>query len=206
VSAESRCLSPNWTPTNRLRLLAAFVATAALAVPLGSSFPDERIIGPHGEMKHLSDFWQAGPLLLVPLASCQAQLPKVEDPRISVLGIAGQRCNRPAVFFAPEGAPASALLLDTRGSLRRVFRAADSIPADVRAWFDGMAVYRAQCARCHGDDGADTGYPGIRVLSGIGNRHSEGEILEMTQRAGFVDLHALDDKARRALADYVAGL
>lgn len=185
-----------------VRLLAVLV----LALPLGSTFPDERVIGPHGEERHLSEFWRDRPLLLVPLDSCQAPLPKLADPRVNVVGIAGQRCSRPAVFFDPKGAPASAVLLDTNGSLRRVFRTADSIPADVRMWFDGMAVYRTQCARCHGPDGADTGYPGIGVLSGIGNRHSEEEILEITQRAGFVDLHDLDDGARRALAVYVAGL
>jgi mono/diheme cytochrome c family protein len=176
------------------------------AAPLGSTFPDHRVIGPHGEVLHLRDLWQGKPLLLVPLDSCRAPLPTLDDPRVNLIGIATQPCHRPAVFFDSQGLPAAALLLDTNGALRRMFRATDSIPAGLRAWFDGMAVYQAQCARCHGHDGADTAYPGIRVLSGIGNRHSEEEILEMTRRAGFVDLHALDDNARHALAIYVAGL
>jgi len=188
-------------------------AGVMLAVPLGSVFPDERIIGPHGEVKHLSDLWREKPVVLALLDSCQAKLPAIPDPRVKAVGIVEQRCTGSAVFFDPEGAvrkrleqASSAVLLDTDGSVRRVFRRADSIPDNVRQWFDGMAVYKAQCARCHGDDGADTSYPGIRVLSGIGNRHSEEEILDMTQRAGFVDLQALDDRARRALAIYVAGL
>jgi cytochrome c553 len=193
--------------------MAMLAAGVMLAVPLGSVFPDERIIGPHDETKYLSDLWREKPVVLVLLDSCQARLPAIPDPRVKVVGIVEQRCSGSAVFFDPEGAvrkrlerASSAVLLDTDGSVRRVFRTADCIPADVRQWFDGMAVYRAQCARCHGDDGADTSYPNIRVLSGIGNRHSEKEILDMTQRAGFVDLHALNDKTHHALAVYVAGL
>lgn len=186
-------------------VLTPFVAHAASANALGSTFPEEQVVGRHGESKHLSDLWREKPLVLVPLEPCDAPLPKIDDSRVNIAGIAELHCNRPAVFFDAHRLE-SPVLLDNNGVLRRVFRTADSIPGEVRAWFAGMGVYRARCARCHGVDGGDTGYPGIRVLRGIGNRHCEDETLDMTQRAGFVDLHSLDEKSRRALAIYVAGL
>jgi hypothetical protein len=60
--------------------------------------------------------------------------------------------------------------------------------------------------RCHGGDGKDESYPGTKSLSGIGNWHSEEKNFELTQLAGFVDLSALDDRARRALSVFVARL
>jgi len=180
-------------------LLAPSVAHAA------SAFPDRQIVGQHGALKHLSDFWKVKPLVVVPLDSCQTSLPKIQDTRVAIIGVTIRQCDRPGVFLDPIRLE-SPVLLDTSGAVRRTFHSVDSIPSEVELWFDGMSIYKAQCARCHGDDGSDTSYPGIHPLTGIGKRHSEPEILDLTQRAGFVDLHALDDKSRRALAVYVAGL
>ena len=154
-----------------------------LALTLGAPYPDA---------KTLSHLWRDKPVLLFPLATCDAPLPHIDEPRINVAGV----CKG-----TPPPRP---VLIDTAGILRRLIK--DSASAEVHAWFDGMAIYRAQCARCHGDDGSDTTYPGIHPLTGIGNHHTEEQILDMTQRAGFVDLHSLDEKSRRALAIYVAGL
>lgn len=40
----------------------------------------------------------------------------------------------------------------------------------------GEKLYNVACARCHGVDGADTSYPGIRRLDGIGKRLTNAEI------------------------------
>lgn len=83
---------------------------------------------------------------------------------------------------------------------------ASQMIAEVRTWDLGRGFYDGKCARCHGADGSDTFYTGIKALSGIGNRAGEEKILEMTEMAGFVDLHYLNSQQKRALAVFVSGL
>jgi hypothetical protein len=114
--------TPSWT-------LALVLTTTALALPLGSTFPNAALIAQNGEAKHLSDLWREKPVLLVFLDSCQAPLPRPNEERISIAGVTQQRCDRPNVFFDPATTirnhlqqPTSAILLDTNGALRRVIR------------------------------------------------------------------------------------
>lgn len=77
----------------------------------------------------------------------------------------------------------------------------------VRQWLQGKQLYGAACARCHGPDAGDTrGYPNIKSLKGIGNRHSETEIIQLTSSTGIVNIDAWSEEARQALAKYVKGL
>lgn len=77
----------------------------------------------------------------------------------------------------------------------------------VQQWLAGRRRYQAACVRCHGPDGGDIhGYPHIKSLKGIGNRHSEAQIIELTAATGIVDLAAWSEEARQALAKYVKGL
>ncbi|MBK9167834.1 MAG: cytochrome c [Bryobacterales bacterium] len=109
------------------------------------------------------------------------------------------------VTASSETAP-YALLVDKGRFVRRVFRERQSIPEEVRLWLAGRAMYRSQCARCHGEDGRDEGYPGTKSMAGIGNRYSEDEIERRTGLAGFVDLSSLTVEQRRALTIFTAGL
>lgn len=126
-------------------------------------------------------------------------------------GCSSQMLMRLAPSTLDVSAPAF-LLVDKSGVLRRVVHkvksplSADELIDEVQYWLDGMATYKSQCARCHGEDGRDTTYPGTKSLAGIGNRHTESEILEMTQLAGFVDLSYLSERAKKALASFLAGL
>ena len=77
----------------------------------------------------------------------------------------------------------------------------------VKEWLRGKQLYDGACARCHGADGGDTqGYPNIKSLKGIGNRHNEKEIVQLTASTGIVDIDAWSEEARQALAKYVKGL
>ena len=102
--------------------------------------------------------------------------------------------------------------IDREGVIRRVWRnvSPTTMGADLvtfaRAWNKGQAVYQAQCARCHGDDGNDTSYAHIKTLGGIGNRLSEDQILAATRATGIVDLSQFSADDIRALMTYVAGL
>jgi cytochrome c553 len=100
------------------------------------------------------------------------------------------------------------VLVDRSGKVRRVARGAgaDGLESEWKRWRDGRASYEANCARCHGEDGRDESYPGAKSLGGIGTRHTVAEILEKTDRSGFVDLNYLRTEGKKALAIYVAGL
>lgn len=77
----------------------------------------------------------------------------------------------------------------------------------VKQWLEGKQRYQAACERCHGPDGGDTrGYPNIKSLKGIGNSHTESEIIELTAATGVVDVATWSEEARQALAKYVKGL
>ena len=104
-------------------------------------------------------------------------------------------------------------LIDKDGWIRRIERkvrpethAEDMIDL-IRKWKSGRAIYSVYCARCHGDDGNETGYPDIKKLGGIGNRlTTPAQITKATAASGLVDLDAIGQKNLEALAIYVGGL
>ena len=104
------------------------------------------------------------------------------------------------------------ILTDEQGIVRRIVRAsgvsqfASTLAGDIKAWEEGKGIYEATCARCHGSDGANTGYAEIKTLNGIGNRMDEAEIIRRTSLTSNVDLSSFNDARFRALAIYVAGL
>jgi cytochrome c553 len=155
-------------------------------------FPEKELLRAASELAELG--WVLIPAVTGNPAGCSSQMLMHLAP--STLDV-----NAPAF-----------LLVDKSGVLRRVVQkvksplSADRLIDEVRYWLDGIATFKAQCARCHGEDGRDTTYPGTKSLAGIGNRHTEAEILEMTQLAGFVDLSYLSERAKKALAAFVAGL
>lgn len=106
------------------------------------------------------------------------------------------------------GAQPAAAFVDSDGIVRRTMRGPDTrrFLDDTAAWFDGKVIYEAECRRCHGVDGLDDSYSGIKTIAGIARRIPENRILEFAERTGNTDLHALDERRRRALAIYVAGL
>lgn len=132
----------------------------------------------------------------------------LREPGIRTVHVTGEQTAR--VFGYESGR--MAVLLDDRGIIRRVIRRDDDaerftavVRAEIRAWQEGRQVFASHCARCHGPDGQDDSYPGVKSLAGIGNRLTEAQILEKTSRTGAVDLTALGDRTR-FLAVYVAGL
>lgn len=98
------------------------------------------------------------------------------------------------------------------GVIRRVWRDVNpstmgqDLIALVKKWNRGQAIYSPQCGRCHGEDGNATDYVGIKTLGGIGNRHSEAELIKIVEAGGFVDLSQLSREELEALFNYIAGL
>jgi hypothetical protein len=122
--------------------------------------------------------------------------------------------KRYGVFNAQDNcAQRVSFLVDKEGVIRAIDR--DVKPAThgqdlvklVKSWLQGKHLYQGVCARCHGADGDDTqGYPNIKSLRGIGNRHNESEIIQRTANTGVVNIAAWSEEARQALAKYVKGL
>ena len=176
---------------------------------LGSTAPEFSLFTPDGRMWRLADALKEKPAVLMHATACDET---VEIPdSVRLLAIRPAKCA--GAYRDPSGAArrylgeAKAVLLDREGVARLV--ATGDLKAfgrEVSAWARGGDIYAAQCQRCHGADGKDTHYPGIKTLAGIGKRINRAEIIERTIRSGSVDLTPLDEEARRALAAVVAGL
>ncbi|MCP5117254.1 MAG: cytochrome c [bacterium] len=66
-----------------------------------------------------------------------------------------------------------AYIVDAEGIVRRIGPApatAEDLERFFTEWADGKVIFENRCARCHGSDGMDTGYPYISQLGGIGRR------------------------------------
>lgn len=104
-------------------------------------------------------------------------------------------------------------LVDKEGVVRAIDREVkpmthgQDLVKQVKEWLNGKGLYQGSCARCHGADGGNTqGYPNIKSLKGIGNRHSESEIIQLTESTGVVNIAAWSEAERQALARFMKGL
>ncbi len=66
-------------------------------------------------------------------------------------------------------------------------------------WEHGRQSFIANCGHCHGDDGADTNYIGIKTLAGIFRRLPPEKILDGGQLFGAVDMSSWSRTAKDAL-------
>jgi cytochrome c553 len=99
-------------------------------------------------------------------------------------------------------------LLDEARVVRAVFPLAEAgtIQKGLRLYELGRDVYATQCARCHGADGDDNFYPGIKTLGGIGNRWTPQRIDESIRRSNTVDTSRFTPEEREGITLYVRGL
>lgn len=83
---------------------------------------------------------------------------------------------------------------------------ASGVRAMASEWLTGRKIYNADCARCHGEDGALDDYPNIVRLDGIAGRMDTDAILDATEASGFVNVRSYTKRDRVALASYVLSL
>jgi mono/diheme cytochrome c family protein len=151
----------------------------------------------------------AGLKLLMRIEDCSAPAgqsdaaAKLKVEIVSVVAAGPSACRESAALFNPDRTMPRAVLVEN-GAVRRIIREGDAF-AEVALWRSGREIYEPLCVRCHGTDGTDTGYFGVKSLAGIGNRVSEPRIYELTAATGAVDLNTLTERDRRALSAYVAG-
>jgi hypothetical protein len=171
------------------------MAVVTLSAPRTSTMRLEDL---HGKPVRLSELWRRGSNAVVVLPARARQDCKARH------GCAQPDLPLTVVFDPATSAPAR--LIDPSEKVRREFadQPLDDILTGTANWLRGMRTYEAQCARCHGADGADTAYPNVKSLAGAGQRYSVDEIIERMTNTGNTDLSALNDEAKRALAGYVA--
>jgi cytochrome c553 len=73
-------------------------------------------------------------------------------------------------------------------------------------WEGGRQLFITQCGHCHGEDGTDTSYAGVKTLAGISRRMSAERILEGGQQLGGVDMSSWSQKVKDTLLLYIRGL
>ncbi len=73
-------------------------------------------------------------------------------------------------------------------------------------WESGRQIFSGACGHCHGDDGADTSYVGIKTLAGISRRLSGEAILDGGRQFGAVDMATWSAETKAALLLYIEGL
>ena len=175
---------------------------------LGSTAPDVSLLTPDGRTWRLAEALRERPAVLLHAGGCHETVAVPDSVRL--LAIRPSTCGG---YRDPSGAArrylgeAKAVLLDRDGVVRLVSGAdLKAFATEVSRWATGRAIYTAQCQRCHGADGRDMQYSGIKPLAGLGKRITRAEIVERTIRSGNVDFTPMDEEARRALAVYVAGL
>ncbi|MFB3827356.1 MAG: cytochrome c [Bryobacteraceae bacterium] len=140
---------------------------------------------------------------------------------VEMIGPAQEEARR--AFFGSRAeavAGAMVLLIDRSRVLRRV----SNLPADAlestgphladlfESFQSGKLAYESACARCHGTDGKNRDYAGIKSLGGVGNRLTLQQITERFRAVPLGDgtfsvrTCILTRKGVESLAHYVAGL
>ena len=104
------------------------------------------------------------------------------------------------------------LVVDTSATIRLsqqvplTAQSLDGVAKLVVNWESGRQIFITQCGHCHGDDGADTSYPGVKTMAGISKRMSAARILEGGQQFGAVDMSSWSQAVKDVLLLYISGL
>ncbi len=147
---------------------------------------------------------------------------KLAGERVRLLSVEpiAERCPdipkiyRPAAIEIeqPSAGSPRMMIVDTTAVIRLIRPVdanADGISraaAKAVEWEGGRQSFITQCGHCHGNDGADTSYIGIKTLERISKRMRDQRILEGGQEFGAVDMTNWSQSAKDALLLYIRGL
>ena len=166
----------------------------------------------------------------LPAAACEPLLAEVERVRSFGLAVTflasgpGDGCTPPGTLRASK--PFDALLqdaatstsachvvvVDAAGIIRLHARfdpflsAMRAAAAMLIAWEQGRQAFSVHCGHCHGDDGADKEYAGIKPLPGVATRMPDNKILEGGEQSGSVALSTWSPRERESLLLFIRGL
>ena len=184
----------------------------------GKQVPFERFVG---DVPVAIFLWGA-PLKASSCSELAKAATKLAGERVRLLSVEpiAKRCPdipnvyRPAATEIEQLSAGSArmMIVDTTAIIRLIQ------PVDANAvgisgaaataveWEGGRQSFITQCGHCHGSDGADTSYAGIKTLERISKRMSDQRILEGGQEFGAVDMTSWSKSAKDALLLYIRGL
>jgi cytochrome c553 len=136
-----------------------------------------------------------------PCEATAKYLMQVEHGQLEKLGISGRADTEwRLVVVDPYGV---VRILETLPAGRAGVERAAIVATD---WEAGRQSFITNCGHCHGNDGADLSYTGIKTLAGISRRMTAQQILEGGQQSGAVDMTAWSQSAKDALLLYIASL
>ena len=111
--------------------------------------------------------------------------------------------------------PSATLLVDPLNMVRRLLPGRTLTGPDlakfVKVWQFGKTVFNAECARCHGEDGAMGTCEDVKPLVGIGRRLTDAQIRERLRMAPINDQYLIRSQFFTkdevdAVVTYVAGM
>jgi cytochrome c553 len=111
-----------------------------------------------------------------------------------------------------EPSAATVLVLDGDGIARLQFHASTEdlsqkrVQRELVAWEQGRQAFSVHCGHCHGDDGAETTYVGIKTLAGISTRMTDEKILDGGEQFGLVPISSWSQSDRDVLMQFIRGL
>ncbi|MBI4874310.1 MAG: c-type cytochrome [Acidobacteria bacterium] len=162
---------------------AACVWPPVWAMKPGEAAPDLALRDRSGTEVRLSAYRQKKHVLLLTQAPAAAVLDdtcrRLAALDAVVLFLAGDtEANRKFL----EGAPSATALIDSGGVVRRVLPGlvltGPDLAGFVGRWQSGKAVFKAACARCHGEEGDLHICEDVKPLEGIGKRLTPVQIRE----------------------------
>lgn len=112
----------------------------------------------------------------------------------------------------PLGLASGLVIIDTGAVLRKAVPFAPTAQSlsgaaeTVIRWVQGKQAFVTHCGHCHGDDGADTSYVGVKTLAGISGRMSDEKILEGGQLFGDVDITSWPSESKQILLLFISTL
>jgi hypothetical protein len=167
-------------PRIMMSALGLFVAAAGADLRPGAPLPLSVVRDGAGVVRPLEDF--RGKKMVLVGAGRWAAVREAEEPL---------RRSKAVLLSAGELDEDTMCLADEGGIVRRreaVASSAARLVDWVAEWEEGRAVFANRCSRRHGKDGMDSHYPYVRLLGGIGTRHTAAEIREK-QRPTVVGPH-----------------
>jgi mono/diheme cytochrome c family protein len=215
----------------QVALVIGFALAAWAVVPVRHTVPNVTLPGSGGNVRKLHDLASDRPVVVLHLpgkisveecAALGKTGERLNGDNMATVAVLGGQCSAGSKvlmvrddavagqlgFDATGGPQWGLLIVDTYAKARvtRNFSAGiaglDESARTARTWELGRQTFQSSCARCHGLDGQDTSYSGIKTLGGISLRVPKSRFLT----GGFVDTSGWTEAMRAAALTYMEGL
>lgn len=115
--------------------------------------------------------------------------------------------------FGEDGLPGGRVMVVDGGGVVRFDHPLGADPDALRAaagraiaWEQGRQGFSVHCGHCHGDDGTETSYPGVKSMAGLSTRLTDAKILEGAEQFGAVPVSTWSVRDMETLLVFIRGL